>query len=203
MGVPRICKDCGREVKPRLFTKDGRKHKKPYYNRSGRCEDCAAIAQVAGHANAAIKRREQREVPLCTACGNPIPITSAASFRRKTCSGGCADARVADSMTAMNGKPLVGKYAAGVDHPYGKAFQLRSPDGVDYVGVNLRHFVRTHPQLFPPESLIEQVYVKPSGRKGVRSGMRASTGLSAVQCGRCGSWKGWTKSPPSPEAAYS
>lgn len=73
----------------------------------------------------------------------------------------------------------------GPQHHTGRDWHLRAPDGRQYSFRNLSHFVRSHPDLFAPEDILE------TGR----GGSNATAGLRALRpTPRCRalSWKGWT-----------
>lgn len=90
--------------------------------------------------------------------------------------------------------------AKGPAHARSRIYRLRSPDGVVYLGRNIRDFVRTHEELFDPQDVIwrKKKWGKPSKVTGVRrqfESCNAAKGLGALygesESVRL-SWKGWT-----------
>ena len=78
----------------------------------------------------------------------------------------------------------------GTQHPHGRWWHVRDPQGVPHHFRNLRDFVRSNPHLFPEGDA--EIRINPKGQKY----MRASSGLQSLKRPlrqrACTSWKGWT-----------
>jgi hypothetical protein len=86
------------------------------------------------------------------------------------------------------GKEYIYPYR-GTQHHMAFACEFRSPTNVVWYVKNVRHFVRTHPELFDPEDVIMK---KQKSSKyyycNAASGLGKLTGRTRPR----GSWKGWT-----------
>jgi hypothetical protein len=78
--------------------------------------------------------------------------------------------------------------AKGPQHHKSIVCELRSPTGIVWYVKNVRHFIRTHPELFNPEDLIINKYKDGSVRCKAISGLAKLTARTRP----AGSWKGWT-----------
>ena len=80
------------------------------------------------------------------------------------------------------------KRAKGPQHCGSIVCELRSSTNVVWYVKNVRHFVRTHPELFNPEDLIMKKYKSGSSNCNAVAGLLSLTAIKRP----VGSWKGWT-----------
>lgn len=78
--------------------------------------------------------------------------------------------------------------AKGPQHHAAIVCELRSPTNVVWYVKNVRHFVRTHPELFDPEDLIIKKYKSGASNCNAVAGFLSLTAIKRPR----GSWKGWT-----------
>lgn len=182
-GHPAMCPACikafraenGRKLCAKRDYDDTRKH----FSRT--CASCGKSFSVKGRINSGTVKHCSDECyrASISARSNASNMHTAASYekRSKTMAG------------VPKTHPTLRKGNVGLT---AKAFQLVSPDGVDYQGVNVSEFIRSNPGLFAPEDVIFHQYKKSTGPRALSHHCRALGGLLSVLSGRRGSWKGWT-----------
>lgn len=93
----------------------------------------------------------------CKVCGNIFFVSKHRNRSSGFCSPTCSISRFHGDesveikrMSGFQRSPKTGKMETNV---HARHFHLMCPNGVDYHGLNVAHFVRTHPHLFSKEEL--------------------------------------------------
>ena len=200
------CRDCGEEKSYLEFRGDTDLCRK--------CSTKSAVAtRIAMRDDLRPHGQYKGDIIVCATCGKSFTIKRTVKKTRKVCSIKCnrptkdsterglelmrelsaeqKEARAKKTGAKLKGRAGRGRQAKGTRNAHAKFYELRAPDRTLYEFKNLRHFVRTHPDLFSADELRTYKSCSP-GTTYAETALRLLFSLTKDGDLKVNQWHGWT-----------